>query len=268
MDLTHNRLHRLDALRGLALINMIAYHCMWDLVYLFGLDAPWYRSAGAHVWQQAICCTFIVLSGFCQPMGRRSFKRGAVVFGAGGLLSLVTLAVMPSNRVIFGVLTFLGSAMLLFTLLDQLLRRCPASVGLAMCLGMFLFTRQISSGVLGFGPLVLLQLPSTLYQNWFTTYLGLPMANFFSTDYFPLIPWVFLFGAGYYLNSICQQHSWMRYLRASTCPALEWIGRHSLVIYLLHQPVVYGVLSAVSFIKQLSCLPCVNFIYVAVIPNK
>ena len=37
------RLHLLDALRGLCLISMIAFHGMWNLVYLFGVDAPWYR---------------------------------------------------------------------------------------------------------------------------------------------------------------------------------------------------------------------------------
>ena len=67
---------RLDAIRGWALVSMIAYHASWDLVYLFGLDWPWYHSFGAHVWQQSICWTFLLLSGFCWSfeIGRASCR--------------------------------------------------------------------------------------------------------------------------------------------------------------------------------------------------
>ena len=59
------RLHLLDALRGFLLLNMIAYHGLWNLVYLFGVDLLWYRAAPGYLWQQWICWTFITLSGFC-----------------------------------------------------------------------------------------------------------------------------------------------------------------------------------------------------------
>ena len=74
---------RLDAIRGWALVSMIAYHASWDLVYLFGLDWPWYHSFGAHVWQQSICWTFLLLSGFCWSLGRRQLRRGLTVFLCG-----------------------------------------------------------------------------------------------------------------------------------------------------------------------------------------
>ena len=50
---------------------MIAYHACWDLVYLFHADWDWYRGTGAYIWQQSICWTFILLSGFCFSLGRR-----------------------------------------------------------------------------------------------------------------------------------------------------------------------------------------------------
>ena len=59
------RLHFLDALRGFTLINMIAFHGMWNLVYLFGVRANWYTGMPGYLWQQWICWTFILLSGFC-----------------------------------------------------------------------------------------------------------------------------------------------------------------------------------------------------------
>ena len=85
------------------------------------------------------------------------------------------------------------------------------------------------------------------YANYFTAFFGfLPVDWFYSTDYFALLPWLFLFWAGYYLhNGVWAADAWNR-LRRSVCPALGWMGRHSLLLYLLHQPVIYGVLSAAA----------------------
>ena len=53
----------LDSLRGLTLFSMIAYHLCWDLVYLRGLPWAWYNGFWAYIWQQSICCTFILKPG-------------------------------------------------------------------------------------------------------------------------------------------------------------------------------------------------------------
>ena len=59
------------------------------------------------------------------------------------------------------------------------------------------------------------------------------------------LPWLFLFWAGYFLHGVVGRAR-MEPLRRSVCPALGWMGRHSLLLYLLHQPVIYGVLSAAA----------------------
>lgn len=107
------RYEKLDGIRGIALLNMIAYHSAWDLVYIYQTDWSWYRSGGAYVWQQGICWTFIFLSGFCWSLGSHAWKRGITVFMGGAVITLATLAFMPQNRVVFGVLTLTGSCMLL-----------------------------------------------------------------------------------------------------------------------------------------------------------
>ena len=84
----------LDELRGLALISMIGYHAMWDLVYMFGLYAPWYGGTPGFLWQQATSWTFILLSGFCLGLGHHPVRRGLIVFGGGALVTLVTLIVI------------------------------------------------------------------------------------------------------------------------------------------------------------------------------
>jgi len=234
----------LDGLRGAALINMVLYHAIWDLVYLFGFHWNWYQSKAAYIWQQAICWTFIFLSGFCLPFSRKGVKRGVIVFLAGAAVSLVTLIFTPESRIIFGVLTLIGSCMILVSLANPLLKRCPASVGLCVSFLLFLCTKTIAEGYIGFGAWRLLELPEAWYCNWFTTYLGLPMKDFFSTDYFALLPWLFLFITGYFLHHIARRREWLAFLKNGHAKPLEWVGRHSLLIYMLHQPLIYLLLLA------------------------
>ena len=107
------RLHLLDAFRGFLMLNMIAYHGMWNLVYLFGVKVGWYAGTPKYLWQQFICWSFILLSGFCWNFSRNHLKRGLLVFGGGAIVSLVTCVLMPENRILFGVLTCIGSCMIL-----------------------------------------------------------------------------------------------------------------------------------------------------------
>ena len=243
MKSTSTRCALLDELRGLDLISMMLYHGMWDLVYLFGVRAPWYGSWQGELWQQSICWVFILLSGFCLPLGRHPVKRGAMVFGCGALVTAVTLLFMPEDRVVFGVLTLLGSAMLLTGLLEKPLRHIPPAAGFAISAALFALTRNVSVGYLGFGSLRL-WLPQTLYVNYVTAYFGFYPWWFYSTDYFALLLWLFLFWAGYFLYDVVGRQR-MEPLHRSVCPPLGWLGRHSLLLYLLHQPVIYGVLLVV-----------------------
>ena len=94
---TAARYRLLDELRGLDLISMMLYHGMWDVVFLFGGAQKWYTGRPGFVWQQSICWVFLLLSGFCLPLGHHPFRRGAVVFGAGALVTAVTLLFLPED---------------------------------------------------------------------------------------------------------------------------------------------------------------------------
>ena len=250
------RYHLLDVIRGITLFSMIAYHGMWDLVYMYGVRWDWYRGTGAYIWQQSICWTFIILSGFCWSMGKRPLKRGLVVFGSGLLVTVVTLLFMPQNRVIFGVLTFTGSAMLLMIPVDRLMQRfekqygrIAMAIGLAISVGCFIITRNINEGYLGFEKLRLVKLPVSLYRGKFMTYLGFPEPGFYSTDYFSLLPWLFLFLCGYFVYSLLKDKLPCYPILKSDVPVFSFIGKHSLLIYLLHQPVLYGICSLLHLLS-------------------
>lgn len=232
----------LDALRGLTLISMIAYHTVWDMVYIFEVDWAWYKSDMAYVWQQSICWSFILLSGFCWSFGRVKWKRGLTVFLAGVVITVVTLIAMPGQRIVFGVLTFLGTAMLLMIPLDKVLRKCTPAIGCVISFFLFLLTRNINEGNLGFERIELLELPEHWYQGWVATYLGFTESSFFSTDYFSVLPWMFLFITGYFLHGVFQKKQWFGFLEKGRIAMLQNFGRYSLWIYMLHQPIAYGVL--------------------------
>ncbi len=234
------RYHLLDSLRGLNLLSMIIYHAVWDLVYIFGMDWKWFYGTAAYVWQQAVCWTFILLSGFCWSMSKRPLKRGALVLVASLLLSLVTIMVVPQQKVLFGVLTLLGSSMIFMTVADKLFLKIKPVLGLFIFCLLFALTRNISDRVISLGKTVIYHLPTEWYKNMFTAFLGLPFNGFWSTDYFPFIPWFFLFTSGYFIHKIVKDKLYM-ISEYKGCEFLNFMGKNSLVIYLLHQPVIYGV---------------------------
>lgn len=247
------RYHLLDTLRGISFVNMVAYHAVWDLVYLYGFRWGWYKSNVGFVWQQYICWSFILLSGFCQPLGHKSLRRALQVFGSGALVTAVTVLFLPDERILFGVLTFLGSAMLLLILFQSCLKECrkrlsragmsaagnrPA-VGLVCSVVLFVLTRNVNEGSLGFAGWNWQKLPAAWYRNLGTAYLGFPPGSFYSADYFSLLPWFFLFLCGLFLYYLLEKRKKLEFLKRGGCRPLEWIGRHTLILYLLHQPVIW-----------------------------
>ena len=235
-----HRLALLDSLRGLTLISMILYHAAWDAVYLLGADWTWYNGEMAFIWQQSICWTFILLSGFCIPFSRKPLTRGLIVFACGALVTLVTCFVVPDQRVIFGVLTLIGSCMILLGILDPYLRHLGGMEIMVVSGLLFLITRCINEGFLGIWRLNLIQLPAGFYANWATAYLGFPFRGFWSTDYFPILPWIFLYLFGYGLHLFLRERGLLRgEFWRTRIPVLDFLGRHSLLIYLAHQPLLY-----------------------------
>ena len=169
------RLALLDSLRGLTLISMILFHACWDAVYLLGVNWPWYGSRAAYIWQQSICWTFIMLSGFCIPFSSKLLRRGLEVFGAGALVMAVTCILLPEDRVVFGVLTLIGSCMLLMVPLRKLLDgNGKAAILFIVFAILFILFKDVNYGEIGTGmlhrivptiPKLTIRIPEALYAN-------------------------------------------------------------------------------------------------------
>lgn len=236
------RYHLLDGLRGVTLISMILYHGMFDLVVLYGVSAPWFFRTPGYVWQQSICWTFILLSGFCWRLGRAPWKRGLLISACGLLVTAVTFVFLPSERILFGILTFTGAAMLALAPAERFLRKLPQQAGLVAGAVLFFVTRNVNSGQLGFESLVLGRVPDRFYHGLFSAALGFPAPGFFSGDYFSFIPWIFLYLCGYFLYGILMGRESVRRVFCRRAGFAEWIGRHSLLLYMLHQPALMLIL--------------------------
>ena len=236
----------LDTLRGLCVISMVLYHAMYDLVYLKGFPAPWYGDWPGYLWQQSICWTFILLSGMCWQLSRHHVKRGLLLVGCGAAIPLITWLVMPSQRILYGVLNLLGLSALLLIPCDKVFRKIPAWAGLGGALLLFALTKNVSRGSLGFEGLVLCRLPGWLYATDLLAVVGFPSPSFWSTDYFPLLPWFFLFCAGYFLWSLLDKSPRAKALLRPGLRPLSFLGRHSLAIYLIHQPALMAVFTVLG----------------------
>jgi len=229
---------------------MILYHTVWDLVYLFNINLEWFHSVGAYIWQQSICICFIMLSGFCCNLGKKKLKRGITIFLAGLAITIITIIVLPSQKIIFGILTLLGSCMLFIIPLEKLFIKIPALTGILFNFILFLLFKNISRGYIGFFQMRFFDLPDGLYNNLLTSYLGFPNSDFNSTDYFPLFPWFFLFLTGYFICRKIKESNRLNFLKYKKLKykkvkIIEFLGKHSLPIYIIHQPVLYFCLTII-----------------------
>ena len=237
MKTNTNRFYLIDSLRGFAVFSMVIYHFVWDLNYVAGVRWGSFSSLYNFLWQQSICLTFILISGFCYHLSRHPLKNSLIALLCGAAVTLATALLTPDSAIWFGVLTFLGSAMLICLPIRKLLYKIPSGLGFAICFCLFILCYDINDRTLVFGQIAL---PSFLYDNMFTAFLGFPPRGFFSADYFSLFPWIFLFLGGFFLGSLIKRLKEPPSFLFFRVPFFEWIGRHALIIYMLHQPLLYG----------------------------
>ena len=238
------RYHLLDEIRGAAILFMIFYHGVFLLGDIFGSAAAWKLLRSLMPVAPYFSSVFVLLCGICSRFSRSNWKRGLRVAGAALLVTLATLALtlFGINEVItFGVLHLMAVAILLFCLLEKPLDKIPSPVQIIFFGALFLASvipLYNDKPGFGIGP-YLLRFPRTDFLPLYM--LGFPSRTLTSADYFPLIPWLFLFFAGTALGVYGKAGKFPRFFERSRVPPLQWIGRHSLWIYLAHQPVMFGV---------------------------
>ncbi len=241
MEQINTRYNLIDSVRGLAIINMVLYHLMYDLVRIFKVDIGGFSGYGVYIWEQFICITFILISGISWHFSRHNLRRGLIVFACGCGISLFTYLFMPEESIWFGILNLLGFAMLITILLDKHFKKINPIAGFILSTIIFFVTKGVSRKFIGILDFPFLNLPEFLYLNSLFAFMGFPGQGFTSSDYFPLIPWLFLYFAGYFLWRIIKDTK-AENLMLIKIPLLNVIGKYSFIIYIVHQPVIYGIL--------------------------
>lgn len=238
------RVHLMDELRGVLIIGVVLYHLLYDLAVLFPVGIPWMFSDWMNSVRNICAGALIVVSGISCHYTRSNWRRGLRAFGLGMLLTVVTALFIPSQLILFGILHFFGSMMMLYALLQPLLEKVPTMAGLLGSTLLFFLTWPIFSGfirVLG----VTVYLPEFLYNKPLLFPLGFACQGIASADYYPLIPWGFLFLAGSFFGRYVRAGRLPEFCYRSHLSLLARIGNHTMLIYLVHQPVIYGLLALI-----------------------
>lgn len=230
------RIWELDALRGLCILGVVIVHLIFDLVDLYGLVKWDYPDWFAFVmdWGGVI---FLLLSGICVTLGSHSFRRGIIVFACGMVCTAVTYGMTkldfdPSIIIYFGVLHCLGTCMILWATYKHMPWWGLLLHGVILAaLGLYL-----DKLIMGY------ELYTT--SRWLMP-LGLYWRGFASSDYFPLLPHLgfFLIGAALGKTLYKNKTSLLPKVndRNSIVRFFCFCGKHSLWIYLLHQPILNGI---------------------------
>ena len=141
--------------------------------------------------------------------------------------------------------------MIVFGLGQKLWDRIPLILGLAVCAVLFLITMPVSDGYLGLPGTLAWKIPAGWYEFGWLFPLGIHRADFFSADYFPLFPWIFLFFCGTYIGRWARNGKFPDFTYRLRFTSLSWMGRHALILYLIHQPLIFGVCTLISWIISL-----------------
>lgn len=238
MKTQKTRYFLIDGIRGFAIINMVIFHFLYDVFIVYGKNPFWYGLPMIHIWQQMICQTFIFISGFVWQWGMEgNLWRGLRFNLYGFLISLITLTVIPSESIWFGILNFMGCAVLLMFPLQKASKKIPPVLGFGISFLLFVLCKQIPYGYIGIGDSMQIRIPEVFYSIKVLTPLGFPFSEFRSSDYFPILPWIFLYLCGYFFNGIFIRWDAWKAIARWKIPFLSAMGSRTIWIYLLHQPV-------------------------------
>ncbi|MGV1757496.1 DUF1624 domain-containing protein [Rhizobium sp. A22-96] len=238
------RIGILDTARGIALLAMASYHFTWDFEYFGYLDGGTAETGWLKLYARAIASTFLFLAGFSLVLAntpeirwRSYWRRLGMIVVAAVAISLVTYFLIGAGWIYFGILHSIAAA----SIIGLLFLRLPAFATL-------LIAALLAAGIVVDNVIAPFSLHSAAFDTPWLWWVGLSETPQQSNDYVPLFPWLtpFLFGLG--MAQLAMSFGWLKWL-AKFGPGSNLIaraGRHSLAFYLIHQPLLFGLVFLVS----------------------
>ena len=240
------RLAGLDAARGLAVLAMFVFHFIWDLGYFGYIDAGVPYSHGVKAFGHGTAFAFLFIAGLCLVLAREQgagwrlfWRRLLVVGGAAALVSAGTYVAFPQSFVFFGILHCIAASSLLAA--PFLFLPWPAA-----------FIAAVAAGA---APLFL---QHAVFDASWLQWVGLSTHTPLTNDYRPLFPWAGALLAGVAAMKAARARGYTLSLRERVAPkapgegfapaSLAFLGRHSLPLYLVHQPALFAAFSALALL--------------------
>jgi len=242
VQVKHPRFSAIDALRGFAVALMVAYHFCFDLNYYGWIqvnlnDDPFWLNSRAIIVTLFLCVVGIslVLANRNAIDWRAWLRRLGILAGCAALVSASSYALFPQSWIFFGVLHFVVVA----SVLGLVFLRWPR---LDLAMGIILVV--VGSTV---------ELP--FFNQPGLQWLGLMTYKPFTEDYVPLLPWFGVVLIGLFLGRLALREKRLAPVMAwkpKSAPgrSLAFAGRHSLLIYMLHQPLLMGVLYLIKLVGR------------------
>lgn len=227
------RIWEIDFLRGVAIILMVGYHLLFDLGEFRGVKRflGFTTDLSSAAWTAAqlfFAGAFVVLSGISSTLSRSNVKRGLKLLAVSLLVTAATYVFDAASAVYFGILQCLAVSILIFGAAFEKAGPAACAVSGALVIGLGAALRSLTKGM-------------TIGFDWLLPF-GIHSPSFSSFDYFPLFPWlgIFLAGAALGKSAYASRRSLVPLRLPGTFVNLA--GRHSLLIYIVHQPLIMGVL--------------------------
>ncbi|WP_019995165.1 DUF1624 domain-containing protein [Aureimonas ureilytica] len=236
------RIELLDVARGVALLAMLVYHFTWDLEFFGYLPAGFAQVGGWKLFARCIASSFLILVGVSLVLAHArairwpSFRKRFLQIGAGALaISIATFWLTPQGFVFFGILHLIALGSLL---------------GLAFLTLPFWATATSAAVVIGLPSLFTTALTDSRWLAWIGFSEHPPLSN----DFVPLFPWFGAILIGIALAQLFDRiGAWPRLARLNDPLKALWplstLGRHSLLFYLLHQPISFGLVALAATIS-------------------
>lgn len=239
------RIHTLDEIRGFCVFCMVFDHALFTLGYMY------YHEFSRQVFDilsyisPFFAATFMLICGVSCMLSKDNKRRGIKILTAAFAVTLVSVFLMPQAPIHFGILHLLGSCVILYALLGKFIDRVPAPLGIILCCVLFLLFFNTEKGYLLFEPFSL-YLPSALYESGLLMIFGFKSPYAAYSDYFPLLPWMFSFFCGIFIGRYLADGKAPKCMYKSRVPFFSLLGTNAFLIYLIHQPLIFGVYYLIS----------------------
>jgi len=225
------RIEIIDALRGLAVVLMVFHHAFYTSAFF--LDTPWwlYRNPVFDVLQVIFVGVFVCLSGVSSRFSRSNINRGAIVLVLAMIVTYVTVRMdMP---IYFGILHLLGFLMMFYGLTRKLWDTVPRKIAPYIYVSLIVFSAAARS--------VFTPVSHNLVLRDLLSVLGWRQAGFVSFDYQPILPMIFVFLFGTWMGQYIKERKFPKWFYKMKVPVFPFFGKNALVIYMIHQPILYGI---------------------------